>query len=200
MAISHDRAEQTLPLGKRGVSSLLRTRCGRTLDLMVAATAHSTNGSHSHRRIHIGTALVGASLIACGPHGHESGPQISVGHTYQFRIRATSRPASVPELTAVIGPVRDSITGALTVDSVRGDSVFGRYEAPLPLIGLFALPLAGTEQRFSARSEHNRLSIQLNPNVTDASVYFDGTARNGRIEGEWRDAQSTRNGTFTIEL
>ena len=141
-----------------------------------------------------------ASLFVVGCVGSldRTAPFFAAGQEYRLQMTVTTRPTLIPERAAALGPLQDSVTGTLTVESVVGDSAFGRYQVDLLHLGVMAVPVAPAEPLFAAVVEGDSVTMRLNPNVTDAGVYLAGRKNTDKILGAWHADQGAGIGTFVL--
>jgi hypothetical protein len=121
------------------------------------------------------------------------------GTEYRLHVSVSSKPSLTPEREAALGPLQDSVTGTLTVDSIIRDSAFGHYNIDLLRLGLMANTISSQGPQFVAKIDQDSVFLLLNPEATDAGVYLTGHSQAGRIEGAWQVTQASGGGTFSLD-
>jgi len=118
------------------------------------------------------------------------------GTNYDVHFSVTERAPRLPELPP---PAADSLHGRLAVDSVRGDSIFGRYLGRLDSLGVPITEKGEDSAPIGGRVQGDSFTIVLAVNVVDGELTMQGTQR-GRIgSGTWRrPAPPSASGTFEI--
>lgn len=102
--------------------------------------------------------------------------------TYDLVLQVTDRPARLPNLPV---PSTDSLHVAIMVDSLRGDSVFGRYKAHFDSLGVPVGDMGLSPAFISGRIERDSFTLVLAPNVIDAELVAGGTVVGGQAAGTW---------------
>jgi hypothetical protein len=106
----------------------------------------------------------------------------TTGATYDVYFKATHRVARVSELPR---PATDSLHGRMTLDSVRSDSVFGRYLGRLDSLGLPVSDKDATSERIGGRIDENSFSLVIPFRALDAEVTLRGKIQGGVATGSW---------------
>ncbi|MEP6573650.1 MAG: hypothetical protein ABJD11_13175 [Gemmatimonadota bacterium] len=162
----------------------------------VVASVTNIDFLRGGRRVPILLVTIGG--ICCAPRGVHSEHPLLAGRVYQLQLVASAKPRLTPERAAALGPLQDSLTGTLSVDSVVHDSALGHYQLNMLKLGMMATPAAPAALRFVAVANGANLELHLNPDVTDAGVYFVGQPREGRVIGTWHDQKGEAKGTFVL--
>lgn len=137
-----------------------------------------------------GRSLMCVAVFACDKQ-RAGAPQrfLRQGVTYSIVL--------VPERGSV-GLHSDSAQGSITVDAVRGDSAFGRFDLPLGSVGLPEAIQSAGPARFDARETNDSVTILLNAHVTDAGVWLSGVGSKDSTTGTWVVAQRRLKGVFRL--
>lgn len=118
------------------------------------------------------------------------------GTNYDVYFRVTERAPRLPELPP---PAADSLHGHLAVDSVRGDSIFGRYVGRLDSLGVPITEKGDDSAPIGGRVQGDSFTVVLAVNVVDGELTMHGTQRAGIASGSWRrPAPPSASGTFEI--
>lgn len=147
----------------------------------------------------LGLVLAASFGTGCDQSRGETSLVLGPGYEYRVHLVIVDKPTLTPERAAALGPLKDSLTGTISVDSTSGDSLFGRYQLDMLQLGVMANTVSAQEARFAGSARGGALSLRLNPEATDAGVILDGVTRGGRITGQWRVQQAIGAGTFVIE-
>lgn len=139
-------------------------------------------------------SIVAAAAIACTA-DRQAGAW-KAGDEYEALLRVVERPTPLPGSAA---PTADSVQVRLTVDSVRADSVFGRYsgrfaDARLPVDDRVQSP-----KLFVGVVNDTSMLITLAPDVVDAELILTAPGGGTDVSGEWRrQSPMAFRGTFQL--
>jgi hypothetical protein len=119
------------------------------------------------------------------------------GSTYEVALVTTERYSKGP----FTGPLRNHAQLRLRVDSIRGDSIYGTYEADFRGFGIVVGSAPTGSQPFSGELRADSVHLELSPNeyATDAGLVMTGGRTEAGIEGVWMTEAVPRvNGTFRL--
>lgn len=121
------------------------------------------------------------------------------GAQYNFRLRVTEKAELPPQLRRAWGSPHALIRGGLVLDSMRADSLFGSFVAPLADLGLFAHEPTIAQLSFAGTARGDAFALRLNAGATGIGVWLRGRVAMGQGVGTW-DAEHrvTPWGTFQL--
>jgi hypothetical protein len=139
------------------------------------------------------------ALVAC--EGAPGGDAWIPSGPYRAVLHVERRGPVLPEVRAALGHGQDSIVVPLTIDSVRGDSAFGSWDADFSVLGTYgANALTQPPYPLVAERRGNAVVLRLWPAHTDQDVWLSGKWRDGGLYGTWKTAYSPRiDGSFRFE-
>lgn len=120
-----------------------------------------------------------AGLANCKP---ASGGFWTPGASYDVQLKATHRVPRIPEL---LRPATDSLHGHMVIDSVRSDSVFGRYLGRLDTLGLTVSETGVTSERIGGAINGDSFTFVMPFRALDAEVTLHGKIQGGIATGSW---------------
>ncbi len=142
--------------------------------------------------------LVTAGALACR-RGPVQGLRFwSQGASYVLTLTPLNKAGLVPELKKALGSAKDSVVGSMTIDSIVGDSTFGRIDLKVGEIGLMEPMSGGGPPEFAAQTVGDSVRLRLNSQQTDVGIWLDGKIRGRRAEGTWVAGQRHVSGRFRI--
>ena len=106
----------------------------------------------------------------------------SANHAYDLYLRVNERPFSAPGTPR---PATDSLHIRVWVDSIVGDSVFGRYNGRFDSLGIAAGDIGGTVSRMAGKTADSVFLLTIAPNVIDAELILSGSIQRGVGTGTW---------------
>ncbi len=125
--------------------------------------------------------LGGLSVVSCA--GASENGYWQGGAAYELQIMVYERPIRMPGIPA---PMADSMRLFLTVDSVRGDSLFGKYEGPLDSLGILLRDDDTMMPQMVGRVWADSFAILLDPAFLDGHLAFSGVLQEDVGRGLWR--------------
>lgn len=120
-----------------------------------------------------------AALASCRPEAH--GFWIP-GASYDVQLKATYRVKRIPELPRA---ATDSLRNRMIIDSVRSDSVFGRYLGRLDSLGLPVREGGVIWERIGGQIGRDSFTLVVPFLALDAEVTLRGKIRLGIAAGSW---------------
>ena len=105
------------------------------------------------------------------------------GISYDLHFKVSERPARLP---GVAMPATDSLHVQVTIDSIRGDSLFGRYVGRFDSLAVPVGDLGQSPQLVGGRAQADSFTLVLAPNVIDAELVASGKMRQEVGSGAWR--------------
>ena len=105
------------------------------------------------------------------------------GASYDLHVKVSQRPTRLPGLAM---PATDSLHVQVTIDSTRGDSLFGRYAGRFDSLAVPVGDMGQSPQLVGGRAEADSFSLVLAPNVIDAELVASGKVRQNVGFGAWR--------------
>jgi hypothetical protein len=138
------------------------------------------------------------ALLAVIPSCSHSAPERfwRQGTTYDLTLRVRQRAPRMPSLPPVVA---DSLHGRFTLDSIRGDSLFGRYAGHLDSLDVQMYEDSTTPIHVAGRLSRDSLTMSIGVNVIDAELLLDGTWGDTAATGVWfRHAPPSVNGDFSM--
>jgi hypothetical protein len=103
--------------------------------------------------------------------------------SYDLHLRVGERPSRLPGLPA---PVTDSLHVRIMIDSLRGDSLFGRYEGRFDSLAVPVGDMGQSPALVAGGVQDSVFTLVLAPNVIDAELILSGSLRPGVGSGTWR--------------
>jgi hypothetical protein len=102
----------------------------------------------------------------------------------------------------VFGPHQRTVVGAILIDSVAGDSLFGEYLIPFLRMGVkqgFRDSLVGNDQRqVRGVRRGDAFFLTLDPQHVDGELFLDGAVSGVLAAGRWREPPPGPTGTFRL--
>src|SRR5262245_41003001 len=111
---------------ERVASSASRTKYERNSLQQAEESVTNTEHHQIMRALSACFVLISLTVAACGRSASGEAQVLFPGREYEIRLVIMNKPTLTPERAVALGPLQDSVTGILSVDSVVRDSSFGR--------------------------------------------------------------------------
>lgn len=144
-------------------------------------------------------ALVSAIMTAAGIASCNRASETDFWKTmtsYDLHLSVGERPSRLPGLPP---PATDSLHVRIMIDSLRGDSLFGRYEGRFDSLAVPVGDMGQSPALVAGGVQGSVFTLVLAPNVIDAELVLSGTLLPGLGSGTWRKQSPVPYyGTFKI--
>jgi hypothetical protein len=120
--------------------------------------------------------------------------------SHDAHLTVTERGPLVPEMRAAYANHLDTLAVRIVLDSARGDSLFGHWDADFTLVGTHGKTALDSQPYLvTGRVRGDSVEFRLNPGHTDQDVWLQGALANDEVRGDWSSAYSPRvSGTFVL--
>jgi hypothetical protein len=120
---------------------------------------------------------------------------------YRAVLHVEHRGPVLPEVRATLGRGRDSMVVPMTIDSVRGDSAFGSWNADFRVLGTYGTnTMTRPPYPLAAERQGNTVVMRMWPAHTDQDVWLSGSWRSDVLYGTWKTAYTPHlDGAFRFE-
>ena len=126
---------------------------------------------------------IGLTLLATACRRRDQHAFWQTGAAYSLRLETSETPHLTPETLAKRSPLSDTVVFSLVVDSVAGDSVFGRHHGDS--FHFWPLSRGPEDTNFVATRNREHWYIDLDPHALDAGVELSGQFSHDRVTGVW---------------
>jgi hypothetical protein len=128
-------------------------------------------------------SAIGLTLLAISCTRRDQQAFWQPGAVYSLRLETSETPHLMPEILAKRSPLSDTVVFSLVVDSVAGDSVFGRHRGDS--FHFWPLSRGADDTTFVATRNREHWYIDLDPHARDAGVDLSGELSHDRVTGAW---------------
>lgn len=138
-------------------------------------------------------AIVGVIALGCST--QQSGTFWEAGKQYEVRLAGATQDGGTLRDTS---GTADTLRVRVSVDSIRGDSLFGTYEGDFRRFRLMVGRASPGPQYVAGRVTDGSFALELTPDATDAGLLLAGTVSAGSVGGEWHTEARSNSGAFTV--